>query len=117
MASTHSGHEHGGHETSDHNIYSATAHHGSETMGSNSEERDSEPSHLTPSRKAILSEARDKATTAVELDNESKFEGAREAYSEACALLQQVLSQDGAEVDRRKLEAIVRFPDPSVAGW
>ncbi|KAM5360820.1 hypothetical protein ACJZ2D_013508 [Fusarium nematophilum] len=61
-----------------------------------------------PSQKAMLSRALQKANTAVQLDNAQNFEGAREAYAEACDLLQQVLQKTTAEEDKRKLEAIRR---------
>ncbi|KAL7951957.1 hypothetical protein V8C42DRAFT_23129 [Trichoderma barbatum] len=59
-----------------------------------------------PSQKAMLSRALQKANTAVQLDNAQNFEGAREAYSEACDLLQQVLDRTSGDEDKRKLEAI-----------
>jgi len=61
-----------------------------------------------PSQKAMLSKALQKANTAVLLDNAQNFEGAMQAYSEACALLQQVMLRSSGDEDRRKLEAIVR---------
>lgn len=60
-----------------------------------------------PSQKAMLSRALQKANTAVQLDNAQNFEGAREAYAEACELLQQVLDRTSGDEDKRKLEAIV----------
>jgi len=60
-----------------------------------------------PSQKAMLSKALQKANTAVLLDNAQNFEGATQAYSEACALLQQVMLRSSGDEDRRKLEAIV----------
>lgn len=62
-----------------------------------------------PSQKAMLSKALQKANTAVLLDNAQNFDGAMEAYSEACALLQQVMVRSSGDEDRRKLEAIVSF--------
>lgn len=59
------------------------------------------------SQKAMLSRALQKANTAVQLDNAQNFEGARQAYAEACDLLQQVLQRTTADEDKRKLEAIV----------
>lgn len=59
-----------------------------------------------PSQKAMLSQALQKANTAVQLDNASNLEGARQAYAEACELLEQVLSRTTTEEDQRKLEAI-----------
>jgi len=60
-----------------------------------------------PSQKAMLSKALQKANTAVLLDNAQNFEGATQAYSEACALLQHVMLRNSGDDDRRKLEAIV----------
>jgi hypothetical protein len=60
-----------------------------------------------PSQKAMLSKALQKANTAVLLDNAQNFEGAMQAYSEACTLLQQVMLRSSGDEDRRKLEAIV----------
>lgn len=60
-----------------------------------------------PSQKAMLSKALQKANTAVLLDNAQNFEGAMQAYTEACALLQQVMQRSSGDDDRRKLEAIV----------
>ncbi|KAI9676497.1 MAG: hypothetical protein M1817_000655 [Caeruleum heppii] len=59
-----------------------------------------------PSQKAQLSKALQKANTAVLLDNAQNFEGAIEAYSHACMLLQQVMKRSPGNEDRRKLEAI-----------
>lgn len=58
-------------------------------------------------KKTMLSKALQKAHTAVLLDNAQNFEGAIEAYSDACRLLQQVLLRSTGEEDRRKLDAIV----------
>jgi hypothetical protein len=55
----------------------------------------------------MLSRALQKANTAVLLDNAQNFEGAMEAYEDACKLLQQVMIRSSAEEDRRKLDAIV----------
>jgi len=57
-------------------------------------------------KKAMLSKALQKANTAVLLDNAQNFEGALEAYSDACRLLQQVMDRSSADEDKRKLEAI-----------
>ena len=73
------------------------------STGTNSTNRSSKP----PSQKAMLSKALQKANTAVLLDNAQNFEGAMQAYSEACALLQQVMARSSGDDDRRKLEAIV----------
>jgi hypothetical protein len=63
-----------------------------------------------PSQKAMLTKALQKANTAVQLDNAHNFEGARQAYAEACDLLQQVLHRTSVDEDKRKLEAIVCYP-------
>ncbi|KAL8823410.1 MAG: hypothetical protein Q9191_005880 [Dirinaria sp. TL-2023a] len=60
----------------------------------------------TPSQKAMLSKALQKANHAVQLDNAQNFEGAMEAYADACALLQQVMMRSSGDDDRRKLEAV-----------
>lgn len=58
-------------------------------------------------KKTMLSKALEKANTAVLLDNAQNFEGALEAYSDACRLLLQVMERTGGEEDKRKLDAIV----------
>ena len=63
-----------------------------------------------PSQKAMLSRALQKANAAVKLDNLQDIAGARNAYGEACELLQQVLQRTSAQEDKRKLEAIVSIP-------
>ncbi|KZF26067.1 hypothetical protein L228DRAFT_257563 [Xylona heveae TC161] len=59
-----------------------------------------------PSQKLMLSKALQKANTAVLLDNAQNFEGAIDAYRDACALLGQVMLKSSGEEDRQKLEAI-----------
>ncbi|RDW90897.1 uncharacterized protein DSM5745_02672 [Aspergillus mulundensis] len=60
-----------------------------------------------PSQKAMLSKALQKANTAVLLDNAANFEGAMEAYNDACQLLQLVmLRSNGGEDERIKLQEI-----------
>lgn len=59
------------------------------------------------SQKAMLSRALQKANHAVLLDNAQNFEGAIEAYEDACHLLTQVMSRSSTEEDKRKLEAVV----------
>lgn len=59
-------------------------------------------------KKTMLSRALQKANTAVLLDHAQNFEGAMEAYGDACKLLQQVMARSSGEEDKRKLEAIVR---------
>jgi hypothetical protein len=58
-------------------------------------------------KKTMLSKALQKAHTAVLLDNAHNFEGAIEAYDDACRLLGHVLVRSTGEDDRRKLDAIV----------
>lgn len=58
-------------------------------------------------KKSMLSKALQKAHQAVLLDNAHNFEGAIEAYDDACRLLGQVLLRSTGEDDRRKLDAIV----------
>ncbi|KAI1389360.1 uncharacterized protein F4822DRAFT_198290 [Hypoxylon trugodes] len=59
-----------------------------------------------PSQKAMLSKALGKANAAVRLDNAQTYGAARDAYIEACDLLQQVLARTNGDDDRKKLEAI-----------
>lgn len=73
-------------------------------------ERDRDRAARPPSQKKMLAKALEKANTAVRLDNAQNFEGARRAYAEACAVLQQVLLRTSGEEDRRKLEHIVSLP-------
>ncbi|KAI1161210.1 hypothetical protein F5B18DRAFT_663308 [Nemania serpens] len=56
----------------------------------------------------MLSKALNKANTAVQLDNAQNHGAAREAYLEACELLQHVLARTNGDDDRKKLEAIRR---------
>jgi hypothetical protein len=79
---------------------------GKSSTGTTSSNRSSKQ----PSQKAMLSKALQKANTAVLLDNAQNFEGAMQAYSEACSLLQQVMARSSGDEDRRKLEAIVSDP-------
>lgn len=78
---------------------------GKSSQGTGSSKRNSKQ----PSQKAMLSKALQKANTAVLLDNAQNFEGAMQAYSEACGLLQQVMLRSSGDEDRRKLEAIVSY--------
>ena len=82
------------------------------TEGENSESsvrstRDRSQRRKTPSQKAMLSKALQKANHAVLLDNAQNSEGAMIAYGDACALLQQVMVRSSGPDDRRKLEAVV----------
>lgn len=63
------------------------------------------------SQKAMLSKALQKAKHAVLLDNAQNFEGAMDAYGDACALLKQVMARSSTDEDRRKLEAVVSEMD------
>ncbi|KAK1141371.1 hypothetical protein N8T08_009162 [Aspergillus melleus] len=59
------------------------------------------------SQKAMLSKALQKANTAVLLDNAANFEGAMEAYSDACQLLQLVMVRsNGGKDEKLKLQEI-----------
>jgi MIT (microtubule interacting and transport) domain len=62
--------------------------------------------HRSPTQKSMLSKALAMANTAVLLDNAQNFEGAIEAYTEACDLLQQVMVRSTDLDDRKKLSAI-----------
>ncbi|PIA96419.1 hypothetical protein CB0940_10813 [Cercospora beticola] len=57
-------------------------------------------------KKSMLSKALQKANTAVLLDNAQNYEGALEAYGDACDLLTQVMARTSGEEDQRKLDAI-----------
>lgn len=61
---------------------------------------------------AMLSKALQKANHAVLLDNAQNFEGAMEAYADACNLLSQVMIRSSTEEDRRKLDNVVSRPKP-----
>jgi hypothetical protein len=80
---------------------------GKTSSGTTSSDRSRERAGRPPSQKAMLSVALQKANTAVLLDNAQNVEGAMQAYSEACSLLQQVMLRSTADEDKRKLEAIV----------
>lgn len=54
----------------------------------------------------MLSKALQKANTAVLLDNAQNYEGALEAYGDACELLGQVMNRTSGDDDKRKLDAI-----------
>ncbi|GAP83227.1 putative GTP-binding protein [Rosellinia necatrix] len=74
--------------------------------GSGDSTKTKDRSSNKPSQKAMLSKALSKANTAVQLDNAQNFGAARDAYLEACELLQQVLARTNGVEDRNKLEAI-----------
>lgn len=61
----------------------------------------------------MLSRALQKANTAVLLDNAQNFEGAMEAYADACHLLHQVMRANPREEDKQKLRDIVRLEHQS----
>ena len=60
-----------------------------------------------PSQKEMLSRALQKANHAVVLDNAQNFEGAMDAYGDACDLLKQVMLRSSGNEDKKKLDAIV----------
>jgi MIT (microtubule interacting and transport) domain len=55
----------------------------------------------------MLSQALEKANTAVLLDNAQNYEGAIKAYDDACRLLHEVLLRSSGLDDKRKLQTIV----------
>lgn len=63
--------------------------------------------HRSPSQRAMLSSALQKANTAVLLDNAGNIEGAMGAYRDACTLLQQAMSRAELDEDRAQLQSIV----------
>ncbi|KAI9889970.1 MAG: hypothetical protein M1814_004588 [Vezdaea aestivalis] len=78
----------------------------SRDAGSGGRSRDRSAGEKQPSQKAMLSKALQKANSAVLLDNAQDFDGAMEAYREACTLLGHVMSRSAGDEDKRKLEAI-----------
>ncbi|KAF7719419.1 Uncharacterized protein PECH_006869 [Penicillium ucsense] len=68
---------------------------------------DAESRQHGATQKAMLSKALQKANTAVLLDNAANFEGAMDAYTDACQLLQLVmLRSNGGDEERLKLQEI-----------
>lgn len=66
--------------------------------------------HRGHSQKAMLSKALQKANTAVLLDNAANFQGAMDAYNEACQLLQLVMFRsNGGSGEKLRLQEIVCF--------
>ncbi|CAL5874869.1 uncharacterized protein PFLUO_LOCUS9171 [Penicillium psychrofluorescens] len=66
-----------------------------------------ESRHHSQTQKVMLSRALQKANTAVLLDNAANFEGAMEAYNDACNLLQLVMFRsNGGEEEKLKLQEI-----------
>lgn len=57
-------------------------------------------------KKTMLSKALEKANTAVLLDNAMNYEGALDAYQDACRLLEFVMDRTSGYDDKRKLDAI-----------
>ncbi|GAB7346612.1 hypothetical protein MBLNU459_g1753t1 [Dothideomycetes sp. NU459] len=57
-------------------------------------------------KKTMLSKALEKANTAVLLDNAMNYEGAFNAYEDACRLLTSVMERTSGSDDKRKLDAI-----------
>lgn len=80
---------------------------GKSSSGTQSSDKSKDRATKQPSQKAMLSVALQKANTAVLLDNAQNFEGAMQAYAEACDLLQQVMMRSPGDEDKRKLDAIV----------
>lgn len=71
-------------------------------------EGDAENRQHGQTQKVMLSKALQKANTAVLLDNAANFEGAMEAYTDACQLLQLVmLRSNGGDEEKLKLQEIV----------
>ncbi|KAL9595615.1 MAG: hypothetical protein Q9179_004914 [Wetmoreana sp. 5 TL-2023] len=77
-----------------------------ETEGSASAGESHDRDRRAPSQKAMLSKALQKANHAVLLDNAQNFEGAMDAYADACALLQRVMLRSSGDEDRKKLESV-----------
>ncbi|KAJ5770759.1 uncharacterized protein N7511_002810 [Penicillium nucicola] len=78
-----------------------------DTIPFNDLEGDPEIRQHGQTQKAMLSKALQKANTAVLLDNAANFEGAMDAYSDACNLLQLVmLRSNGGDEEKLKLQEI-----------
>jgi len=80
---------------------------GKSSSGTQISDKSKDRANKQPSQKAMLSVALQKANTAVLLDNAQNFEGAMQAYAEACDLLRQVMMRSSGDDDKRKLNAIV----------
>ncbi|KAJ5234509.1 uncharacterized protein N7469_003677 [Penicillium citrinum] len=79
----------------------------SEGAVSADDEGDTDNRQHGQTQKAMLSKALQKANTAVLLDNAANFEGAMEAYTDACQLLQLVmLRSNGGDEEKLKLQEI-----------
>lgn len=88
----------------------STATEGESSASSVRSARPKAPKRKTHPQKIILSKALQKANHAVLLDNAQNFEGAMDAYADACNLLQQVMMTSETDEDRQKLEAVVSVP-------
>lgn len=83
--------------------------HPNQTPQTSSISNDEDPATIQHglTQKAMLSKALQKANTAVLLDNAANFEGAMEAYTDACNLLQLVmLRSNGGDEEKLKLQEI-----------
>jgi MIT (microtubule interacting and transport) domain len=76
------------------------------SMSSVRSDRSRNRGHRSPTQKTMLSKALAKANTAVLLDNAQNFEGAVDAYTEACELLRQVMLRSSDDEDKTKLSTI-----------
>ncbi|KAI5363677.1 Putative MIT domain-containing protein [Septoria linicola] len=83
-------------------------HHRHRASGSGSQgaKKPKQKERMEKDKKTMLSKALQKANTAVLLDNAQNYEGALEAYGDACDLLTQVMERTSGEDDKRKLDAI-----------
>ncbi|KAJ5571789.1 hypothetical protein N7535_005449 [Penicillium sp. DV-2018c] len=98
-------------EPSTHNLETDMDHSFARTSGGSISlnDRDIDPAVIQhgQTQKAMLSKALQKANTAVLLDNAANFEGAMEAYSDACNLLQLVMVRsNGGDEEKHKLQEI-----------
>lgn len=69
------------------------------------------------SQKTVLSRALQKANTAVLLDNAMNYDGAIEAYTDACNLLQQVMLRTEGGEETQKLQEIVGCHSSRMNQW
>ncbi|KAJ5638441.1 hypothetical protein N7528_000831 [Penicillium herquei] len=98
-------HEHEQRHTSSHGSQS------SEEEASLENEGEEENRQHRKTQKATLAKALEKANSAVLLDNAANFEGAMQAYIDACQLLQLVIIRSrGGEEEKAKLQEIVGSP-------
>ena len=94
------------HRRDDHSKGSGTTE-GESSASDNRARADRVQKRKAPTQKAMLSKALQKAHHAVTLDQHSNFEGAMNAYEDACALLQKVMIRSSGIEDREKLDAVV----------